>query len=236
MPRSPTNTLIITNLKDELLLNPHPLIDFISKSSYLVELIVLSKLSRIVIICESIEISESLKNKLLKWDSSIKISFTIKDNKFDLKRSDLDKALQQEINTEINYLELPNDLDSKRFLISPPMSPQSEWNDWHKIEDGPNEKSIYSPEELSNLLWERLGGFESELVRKFQNDDNNNNENQSIQPEKEIDDNKFINYKIEPELLFKDVENGVPAIILDKSDNSKINDTIIPKTFMPPPI
>ncbi|KAI5962923.1 RCN1 [Candida pseudojiufengensis] len=225
MPRSPTNTLLLTNLSDEFLIDPHPLIDFISDLQYLVELIVLSKLSRIVIICETSTVAKILKEKITSWNNSIKVSFTIRDNKFDLKKQELDKATAN-FNNEINYLELPHDLDSKRFLISPPMSPQSEWNDYNKTEEGPNEIAIYSPEELSNLLWERLGGFESELVRKFQNDE-----------EPKINqDVKFINYKIEPELLFQDVDNGVPAIILDKIDDLQDIDEKLPKTSMPPPI
>lgn len=84
------------------------------------------------------------------------------------------------------------------------MSPH-DWDHWDKLEEGPNEKAIYSPEDLSSLLWERLGG---NMVRKYQDDSN----------------------QVREEVLYN--EEGVPAIVLDKSENEVLEEKL-PKTSMP---
>lgn len=86
------------------------------------------------------------------------------------------------------------------------MSPH-DWDHWDKLEEGPNEKAIYSPEDLSSLLWERLG---DNMVRKYQDDSN----------------------QVREEVLYN--EEGVPAIVLDKSENDVLEEKL-PKTSMPSP-
>lgn len=206
MPRSPTNTLIITNLSDRLLQSPHELIEFISGTHDLVQLIVLPKFGRFILICESSRVAQSMKDLLAhdpKW-KALRISYSIKDNRFELNKRDLLDATAGEDYSQMNYLELPHDLNLKRFLISPPMSPH-DWDHWDKLEEGPNEKAIYSPEDLSSLLWERLGG---NMVRKYQDDSN----------------------QVREEVLYN--EEGVPAIVLDKSENEVLEEKL-PKTSMP---
>ncbi|KAI5962786.1 RCN1 [Candida theae] len=206
MPRSPTNTLIITNLNDDLLQDPRELIDFISSTHDLVQLIVLPRFNRFILICGSSRVAQSMKNLLANdpnW-KSLRVSYSIKDNRFELNKQDLLDAAIGEEYSQVGYLELPHDLNSKRFLISPPMSPH-DWDHWDKVEEGPNEKAIYSPEDLSSLLWERLG---DNMVRKYQ------------------DDSK----QVREEVLYD--EDGVPAIILDKSEN-EVQEEKLPKTSMP---
>ncbi|KAI3407119.1 hypothetical protein KGF56_000107 [Candida oxycetoniae] len=213
--RRPTNSLILTNLEEKVLENPQELIDFLCEDEdYIVEFICLCKLSRIVLICETSSIAQSIKQKIgndMRW-RYIKVSFSMKDNAFDVSKQDLEVGRRE----DKNYLELPHDLDVKRFLISPPMSPRSGWDNWNKTEEGPNEKAIYSPEELSEILWERLGGEESKLVRRY---------NETSR--------ETINYEIERELLFEGIENGVPAIVLDSVGKCEVEENM-PKTSMPP--
>ena len=45
-------------------------------------------------------------------------------------------------------------------LISPPASPHSEWDDWDKVEEGPNETNIH------DYLWEKLKTHENEEKEK----------------------------------------------------------------------
>ncbi|CAK9440248.1 uncharacterized protein LODBEIA_P43480 [Lodderomyces beijingensis] len=226
--RSPTNSLILTNLDETAFEDPRRLIEQLP-DDYLIEVVCLPKLSRVVLICES---STAAKNIKAKFDNnlishSVKTSFSIKDNKFQVSKRDLSTV---SIRADKSYLELPDDLDSKRFLISPPMSPQSEWNHWDRREDDPNDRAIYSPEELSNLLWERLGN--TSMVRKYQEDAD---EVQDQDGDGDAAKRPTINLEVEPELLFEGIDNDVPAIILDKADNQLLNEKL-PKTSMPPVI
>lgn len=268
--RSATNTLILTHLSDELLGNPQPLVDYISlENNYLVELVSLPRFGRIIIICETSQISTEIA-MLLKsspeWNH-IRISYSIKDNKFSIvNQPDMFLAAgnqSQEVEVSwkdlvhVEYLELPLESDSRRFLISPPLSPHSEWDHWDKAEEGPNEKTMYSPQELSHLLWERLGGFDSSIVRKYKDEEgemeiDNISENEirtengeNTEDDKSSTDTIPLSYGEEydlssqPEILFQNIDNGVPAIVLDsiKNENLRrqsVKSKTLAKTAMPP--
>ncbi|ABN66659.2 predicted protein [Scheffersomyces stipitis CBS 6054] len=250
--RSATNTLILTHLSDELLGNPQPLVDYISsENNYLVELVSLPRFGRIIIICETSQISTEIA-MLLKsspeWNH-IRISYSIKDNKFSIvNQPDMFLAAgnqSQEDSVHVEYLELPSESDSRRFLISPPLSPHSEWDHWDKAEEGPNEKTMYSPQELSHLLWERLGGFDSSIVRKYKDEEGemeidniSENEIRTENGENTEDDKKY-DLSSQPEILFQNIDNGVPAIVLDsiKNENLRrqsVKSKTLAKTAMPP--
>lgn len=214
MPRDPTNSLILTNLSQASLDSPNELVSLLSNENDLIELVILSKLSRIILICESASVAIRVKAVISQHMPHVNVSFSIKDNNFDINKAELDSATTGY--QEKTYLELPHDLNLKRFLISPPMSPQGEWNDWGKMEEGPNQVDIYSPEELSNLLWQRLGN--TSMVEKVH-----------LEPKT----GRTIDLEIEPELLFNGIDNGVPAIILDKADHELVEEKL-PKTSMPP--
>ncbi|KAK7687376.1 hypothetical protein QCA50_009241 [Cerrena zonata] len=114
------------------------------------------------------------------------------------------------------YLELPLELGSRRFLISPPLSPPAEWDHWDKVEEGPSDKT-FPTDELTNLLWERL-------------EDNDYTHHSK--------DNLVVDLNMKPEVLFEDIDNGVPAIVLDTVNNrgphtlsAKLRP---PKTSLPP--
>ncbi|KAK6202827.1 uncharacterized protein RJT21DRAFT_118903 [Scheffersomyces amazonensis] len=150
----------------------------------------------------------------------------------------------------MDYLELPSEAGSRRFLISPPISPHAEWNDFEREEDAPNKKAIHSPSELSHLLWERLGGFDSSVVRKYQGDDEDNEQELYQEQENQPPLNEVIDSPTQydlnqnPEVLFEDRDRDVPAIILDSVRNAASTDTTtdtsqnrnfkLPKTTMPP--
>ncbi|EGW30306.1 uncharacterized protein SPAPADRAFT_63157 [Spathaspora passalidarum NRRL Y-27907] len=214
--RRPTNTLILTKLPHSLLVDPQELLDQLH--GYLIEVIVLSRFQRILLICESATISQYIREILPKSFPDITISYSICDNAFKLNNHDrtvIDTQFDDMV--EKQYLELPSEKASRRFLISPPLSPPSGWDHWDKVEEGPNQQTVYSFEELSHLLWQRLGDQE-EVVTKVQGVDR-------------------VNVKKEPELLFKDIEHiGVPAIILDSIDGDISDETLIPKTSLPPPL
>lgn len=232
-PRSPTNTLIVTNVAPAVLADPGDLLRFLANdNAFIIELVSLPKFGRILIICEAHSVATQILHLLqesLAW-SLLKISYSIKDNNFTIMENDYInqhntiKDLSIDDSAPMEYLELPMEDGSRRFLISPPLSPPPEWDHWDKVEEGPNTKSVYSPQELSHLLWERLGGLTSNTVRKYQDES-----------EEETDEVDILN---KPEVLFQDIKNGVPAIILDTIDNSKVkkdeNKTPLVKTAMPP--
>ena len=163
MPRKPTNTLIITNIDDSLLSNPEPIISLLGDQPYMIELIVLMKFKRILLYCQTSKIATKTKTFLLnQWETttiggggggggnSISISYSLKDNK-----------------SGPQFLEIPKELEMKRFLISPPGSPHAEWDNWDKVEEGPNEQNIH------DYLWDKLG----KLSDDEDTDDENNNNN-----------------------------------------------------------
>lgn len=209
--KGPTNTLILTNVLEGVLQNPQPLIEFLSQSNFVIELVSLTKFQRILVICENVLEALDIKRMIEKANSwnGLKISFSMKDNEFG---KDMDHFVGGD---HVDYLELPLESGSRRFLISPPESPAPGWDQWNKVEEGPNKTSVYSPEELSHLLWERLGGFDSTKVKKY------------TQPE-EVDIYR------KPEILFQDIDNGVPAIMLD-SVGGEARGAKFGKTMMPPP-
>lgn len=226
--RNPTNTLILTNVAYEILNDPSPLVEFLSKKNYTIELVALPKFGRILVICDiaenSQEVLQSLKHSG-EW-GHLGITYSIRDNHWSILGSDAD-LFASKVDSK-DYLELPLEDGSRRFLISPPLSPPAEWDHWDRVEEGPNAKSVYSPQDLSHLLWERLGGLQSSDVRKYQDE--------------EIEENEYEirDMKTEPEVLFEDIDNGVPAIVLDTVNNKNKSDALskkpIAKTSIPPPL
>lgn len=220
MPRKPTNTLIVSRLPDSLKNDPQVLVDLLAAQSLQVELISLPKFERYIIICGTMALAIYVRDYLSSsLEKGISIGFSLKDNHLRL-LEDENWTLKAE---DTQFLELPLEEGSRRFLILPPLSPQSEWDDYHKVEEGPNEKAIYSPDELSHLLWDRFGGFDSSHVRRYQEDESDDEEGE------------LLDIKQQPEVLFENIDNGVPAIVVDSVRNQKSKRTPpLPKTAMPP--
>ncbi|KHC64056.1 Protein involved in calcineurin-dependent signaling that controls stress response and virulence [Candida albicans P75016] len=176
MPRKPTNTLIITNIDDSLLSNPEPIISLLGDQPYMIELIVLMKFKRILLYCQTSKIATKTKTFLLnQWETttiggggggsgggnSISISYSLKDNSRILDPEEEDEEDGKDGGGKGGrFLDIPKDLEIKRFLISPPASPHSEWDDWDKVEEGPNETNIH------DYLWEKLKTHENEEKEK----------------------------------------------------------------------
>ncbi|GEQ72016.1 hypothetical protein JCM33374_g5702 [Metschnikowia sp. JCM 33374] len=236
MPRSPTNSLILTNLDDSLVKNPKEIVSLISSRNYNVELVTLPGFGRIIVICISAIVASSLRDYLLEaLGSKASVSFSMRDNNSRL-LDDNSWLLEAK---DIDFLELPSEDGSRRFLISPPLSPQSEWNDFDKVEEGPNKKAVYSPDELSHLLWDRLGGFESSHVRKYQDGETTDDEKDEESDITKTNDNEaaIFDLSTKPEVLFEDIENGAPAIVIDRVSNQKRSTPVVlPKTAIPPPL
>lgn len=227
--RTPTNTLIVTNVSSDILQDPSPLVAFLSLNKYIIELVSLTKFDRILIVCEFAKVAEEVRQafKQSKQWGHLQITYSIKDNRFSILSSPNSDLLPTSDEDAKDYLELPLEDGSRRFLISPPLSPPSDWDHWGKVEEGPNAKSVSSPQDLSHLLWERLGGFQSSDVRKYQEEED---------PE---DQNEVMDINKQPEILFEDIDNGVPAIVLDTVNNKKRNNNgdstrPIAKTAVPP--
>ncbi|RLV96483.1 Calcipressin-like protein [Spathaspora sp. JA1] len=221
--RNPTNTLILKNLPNSILSDPQELLE--SLQGYLIEVIILTNLQRILIICESSIISQHVYNIISKSFPQVTVSYSLYDNEFNVTNQDQDIIVNS--GGDFQYLELPSDQSSRRFLISPPLSPPPGWDHWDKVESGPSSQTIHSLEELSHLLWQRLGNQEQQeqeqedIVRKVKGT------------------REQVDIKKQPELLFKDIkQEGVPAIILDSIDGSDedIAEIHIPKTTLPPPL
>lgn len=232
-PRAPSNTLIVTNVDDHTLSHPEEFIGFLVQNhKNCIQLISLIKFGRIILVCEDKYVAINVKESLLEsseW-SNLKISYSIRDNEyFNLLSGteDDDGAIP------MDYLELPLEVGSKRFLISPPRSPPPDWDQWDKVEEGPNRKAIYSPEDVSHLLWQKLGGMDSSIVRKYQEEqleDDDSFYNQHRDNEVDI--------KTHREVLFEGLDDGIPAIIIDSDQSvprkTKTPPASIPKTALPP--
>lgn len=231
MTRSPTNSLIVTRLEPELLKNPTIIADLLGSRSFTVELVFLPKFARYIIICASSQVASQVRHFLEEnLESRAQISFSIKDNRLALLEDQL-WLLRSEENDPTTYLELPLEDGTRRFLISPPLSPHSEWDDFEKEEEGPNTKAVYSPQELSHLLWDRFGGFESSRVRRFDIDSDNSEDD----VDESEDDASYVDISEKPQVLFEDIHNGVPAIVVDSVKNQKKGvKQPLPKTAMPP--
>lgn len=232
MRGEPTNSLIVTRLDGELLKFPDRLADLLASRNFNVEVVFLPKFARYIIITASPAVAETVREFLAeKLSKDVHISFSMKNNPLPLLDDGL-WVLQPRDSDMKNYLELPLEDGSRRFLILPPLSPHSEWNDYAKVEEGPNTKSVYSPQELSHLLWDRFGGFDSSQVRRFDNDSDS---------ESDIDADAalelaYVDISEQPEVLFEDIHNGVPAIVVDSVKNQKRGKRPFPKTAMPPPM
>lgn len=219
MARTPTNTLILTKLSPELLRDPQTLVQLLVSRNFNVELVTLPKFERYLVICASPVVAMQVREHLAaELGNKIQIGFSLKDNHLALLEDEL-----WCIQGEKDYLELPLQEGSRRFLILPPLSPHSEWEDFGREEEGPNTKAVYSPEDLSHLLWDRFGGFDSSKVRKFYNDDSE-------------DEDETIDISDKPHILFEDIDNGVPAIVVDSVTNQVKRSPKIPflRTSMPP--
>ncbi|OVF07800.1 putative lipase A [Clavispora lusitaniae] len=206
---------------------PGVLAHLLATRNFNVELVHLPKFRRYILVCTSSTIAKEIKEFLDKeLAGSALVSFSIKDNPSTI-LSDESWCLQSD---PIDYLELPSEDGTRRFLISPPLSPHSEWNDYHKSEEGPNTKSVYSPEELSHLLWDRLGGFDSGHVRKYHMENSEEDE-----PKEGHGDNEDECFDINDghDVLFRNIDNNVPAIVVDRVHNQGIQ-VPLPKTAMPP--
>lgn len=222
--RPATNTLIVTGLSDDIKDDPLVLARILSAHSLNVELVHLPKFDRYLVVCATATLATYARDCLeSELSSDVQITFSLQDNL-------LHMLGEHEWISEdkTGYLELPSEEGSRRFLILPPLSPQNEWNDYDKVEEGPHPKPVYSPEELSHLLWDRFGGFDSSTVRKFHQESDSESE--------DIDDETSgkIDISNQPQVLFENIDNGVPAIVVDSVRNQKDGSRALPKTSMPP--
>ena len=80
--RNPTNTLILTNVASGILNDPSPLVEFLSKKNYTIELVALPKFGRILVICDITENSQEVLQSLKlssEW-GYLGITYSIRDN------------------------------------------------------------------------------------------------------------------------------------------------------------
>lgn len=202
--RQPSNTLILTKLPDAVYEDPTELLEILH--AHTLELVALPHFQRVLLICP-LEVEAQGVKQILR-DKGIPLLYLLRNNDF--------VELDVPITEQVDYLELPLELASRRFLISPPLSPPAEWDHWDKVEEGPN-KVAYSPDDLSHLLWEKLGGGK---VRKLHD----------IAEDAEDEDKE----KVTHEVLLEQ-KQGVPAIVIDADDEVKHseNRSTLPKTAMP---
>lgn len=213
--RDPTNTLIIT--KAELLMQePQPLIDLLYNNGLIAEMVTLPKLDRILVVCQTESLAQEA-SQLVKgeWpDLSVTYSFL-----------SLDQSVEEN-NQNNQQLQVPEDTNARRFLILPPALPPPEWDHWHRVEEGPHPHAIYDPEDMAHMLWERLGGFDSSMVRRFR-PDLALDLDLSLDADVDLDTNlaKYLrppskaqslhDFKQHPEILFSGIKDNMPAIMLD---------------------
>ncbi|ODV61032.1 Rcn1p ASCRUDRAFT_25573, partial [Ascoidea rubescens DSM 1968] len=149
-----TNTLILTGFSREEI-EDDELIGFLqqqiidnSPNDELLKFTVLKSLQRILIFFEEIDTASLLYKILKKCDFKVYYSPT---NNYDELFVD-PKNPSSYYNNLDEYLRLPN--TGTQFIISPPPSPPPGWV--HRNEDDPNHEIINNPEELKDLLFQRL--------------------------------------------------------------------------------
>lgn len=233
MTRTPTNSLIVSRLDSSLINNPTVIADLLASKNFQVELVFLPKFARYIVICSTSLVASQIREFLHEnLQGKAQVTFSIKDNFLPILEDHL-WLLQTEDGDSTSYLELPLEDGSRKFLISPPLSPHSEWDDYNKAEDGPNTKLIYSPAELSHLLWDRFGGFDSGRVRRFELSDDENDEEKSNE-DLSVLEKEYLDISEQPHVLFENIDNGVPAIVVDSVRNQRKSGIPLPKTAMPP--
>lgn len=154
MKRNPTNTLIVTNIPNLLYDDPQPLVKYLTlHQQHVMELTVLNNFKRFLIRCDSSTTASEIKQIIENSPdfNDFNITYSLKDNKIGPQ-----------------FLEIPKDLEMKRFLISPPGSPHAEWDNWDKVEEGPNEQNIH------DYLWEKLGKLSDDEHEEVEEDNQQN--------------------------------------------------------------
>ncbi|RKP30786.1 hypothetical protein METBISCDRAFT_15486 [Metschnikowia bicuspidata] len=214
MPRKPTNSLILTHLDPDLLADPQAMVRVLKCHAVQSELVYLPRFLRYVVICPSAYASQQTKDFLQqKLQNRACVSYTLLENRLHMPYDD-----SWALSEAVDYLEIPLEEGSRRFLILPPLSPPCEWEGYKQLEDCPSMKTIYSADELANLLWDRLGGFNSTPVRHFET---------ALLPVYDLARHKHF--------LFENLPLGVPAIVVDQADKrGSAPTTRLPKTSVPP--
>lgn len=161
----PTNTLILTGFSEheiqdkELLRQLQQQILENTGISETIKFSILKSFKRILIVFEKIQSAERLY-KILK-QCGFKVGFSSQNNYDDfILTEDGYKFDTRE------YLHLP--AHGTTFIISPPPSPPPGWKS--SEEEAPDQRAIYSPEELSELLYKRI---DEDKIQKLFNDEGN---------------------------------------------------------------
>lgn len=200
MARRQTNTVIVQGHAQD----PAALAQRLADRGLNVELVALRKFDRCIVICPSSAVAQCVYECVAALGAAA--SYSIRDNRLAVLEGSW-------VTKETKYLELPPEEESRRFLISPPLLPHLEWDDYGKSEEGPNMVPVFSAHDLSHLLWKRFGGFDSTEVCKYV-------------------DESVVDIS-EPSVLFQDIDNGVPAIVVDVVDERRENRHELPRTPAP---
>lgn len=222
----PTNTLILTGFSPEELLDKD-IIQSLQKQiidntpgDETIQFSILKLFKRILIVFEKIESSERLY-KILK-ECGFGVGFSSQNNYDDfILTPDGYKFDTRE------YLHLPS--HGTTFIISPPPSPPPGWIS--TFEEPPEKRSIYSPEQLSELLYKRV---EDGKIQKLFNvieegDTNTPYEKQTKQKEEPVDQ----------KVLLQTNNITSPIIVLEAPENEELrlhtdDRKPAPKVAMPP--
>lgn len=279
--RAVTNTLLITDVPLAIWANPRELISLVAQvTKTAAEMVLLPKFGRILLICESEAVSSAVASAMRdceKWNG-LKLSYTLRNNKpcrsSHRGADDSDSPISPEHvksadtlsqqhcsvgnihdygdHSSAEFLELPLEEGLRRFLISPPASPPDDWNYWDKQEDHPHPKPVYAPEELTGLLWTRLGGTSSSLARKYREADSeaivNETSEISLQPRVQFlpeGDDEIVDFSAGTHILFQDRNSDRPVIMIDYAKNRELGiegrgmkssptPKVFPRTAMPP--
>ncbi|KAG7191494.1 uncharacterized protein KQ657_003089 [Scheffersomyces spartinae] len=215
----PSNTIIVTNISDELIRDPQPLVDFLLLYPYTIKATSLFRFQRIILQCHSVEDAEKVFLLLLENFPQFTFTYSRIDNNHD----------------EVDSLPLPDNSETRRFLISPPVSPPPEWDHWDKVEERPHSKPIHAPEELEHLLWMKLGDQHEHKEHK-QSDLSSPTQSSNSPSMRKIFDLDHGHLKPHTRVLYEG--NGdLPMILLDSIEDTGIDIKLkkpLVKTGMPP--
>lgn len=209
----PTNTLILTGFSESEISDKEiiqSLQDQIIKHTPSLETIkfsILKSFKRILIVFERIDSSATLY-KILK-EAQFKVGFSSQNNYDDFVLTPEGYKFDTR-----EYLNLPS--HGNTFIISPPPSPPNGWVSGS--EEAPDNRAIYSPEELGELLYKRVEGDKLQKLFNGSVDDL-----QDSEEEESGEDDAPTPKSVTQEVLLDSHKLTSPIIVLEAPDNEKLN-------------
>ncbi|GMM37248.1 hypothetical protein DASC09_045730 [Saccharomycopsis crataegensis] len=212
----PTNTLILTGFTEDELLDTelikslqNQIINHTSASET-IQFSILKSFKRIIMVFERLESSQRVYG-ILK-SAGFKVGYASQNNYDDFIMTDDGYKFDTR-----EYLHLPS--HGTTFIISPPPSPPPGWVSMP--EEAPEQRSIYSPEELRELLYKRVD--DGKIQRLF-DDAGEECEPQETADDKVVHDDDDDDHRVvDQKVLLQSEGLTSPIIVLEAPENEELS-------------